>query len=67
MELARRNWMLEKPLEFTGIQFFNLPPSPNTVSEAARDYLPLTVERLCDLQGTMSRHWSPSAYHPTLA
>ena len=27
MELARRNWMLEQPLEFTGIQFFNLPPS----------------------------------------
>ena len=45
--------MLEQPLDFTGcssIQFFNLPPSPNTVSEASRIYLPLNMQRLCDLQ-----------------
>ena len=65
-----RSWMLQQPLDFTGcssIQFLNSPPSPDTVSEAARDYLPLTVQRLCDLRDAMPRHWSPSASHPTLA
>ena len=54
--------MLEQPLDFTvcsSIQFFNLcpslihPPSPNTVSEAARGYLPITVQRL----HAMPRGW----------
>ena len=62
--------MLEQPLDFTGcssIQFFNSPPSPNQVSQAARGYLPLTVQRLCDLRETMPRHWSASASHPTFS
>ena len=65
-----RNWMLEQPLDFTGcssIQFLNSPHSPNTVSEVAQGYLPLTVQPLCDLQDAMPRHRSPSATHPTLA
>ena len=72
--------MLEEPLDFTGcssIQFFHSPPFPNsppppppppplkTVIEAARGYLPLTVQSLCDLRDAMPRHWSPSASHPT--
>ena len=52
--------MLEQPLDFTGcssIQFFNSPPSPNTVSEAARGTFPLTVQHLCDLREPMTLHW----------
>ena len=44
--------MLEQPLDFIGysnIQFFDSPPSPDTVSEAAWGYLLLTQQRLCDL------------------
>ena len=58
--------MLEQPLDFTGcssIQFFNSPPSPNTVSEAARGTFPLTVQHLCDLREPMTLHWSASASH----
>ena len=32
---------------------------PNTVSYTTYDYLPLTVQYLCDLQDTMPSHWSP--------
>ena len=59
--------MLEQPLVFTGcssIQFFNSPPVPNTVSEAAQSSLLLTVPHRCDLQDTMPRHSSPNASHP---
>ena len=59
--------MLEQPLVFTGcssIQFFNSPPFPNTVSEAAQSSLLLTVPHRCDLQDTMPRHSSPNASHP---
>ena len=59
--------MLNKtPLEQVGccsrIQVFNSAPSlinhlfPNTVSEAARGYLPLIVQHLCDLRDAMQRH-----------
>ena len=62
----RRNWMLEQPLAFSGcstIQFFNSLPSLNTVSEAARGNLLLTVQHLCDIWDAMPLHWSPSACH----
>ena len=49
-----------------GIQFFDSPSFPNTVSWATFGYLPLTVQHLCDLQDTMPYHWLPSASHPTL-
>ena len=51
--------MLEEPLDFTGfssIQFSYSLLSPNTVSEAARGYLPLTVQRLFDLRDAMPLH-----------
>ena len=53
--------MLEQPL------FFNSPPSAITVSEAARDYLPFTMQYLRDLRDAMLLHWSPNASHLTLA
>ena len=34
----------------------NSPLAPNTVSEAAWSYLPLTVHWLCDLGDAMSHH-----------
>ena len=55
--------MLEQPLLSTGcsnIQFFNSPPFLEH-SQAARGTKELTVQPLCDLQGAMPRHWSPSA------
>ena len=53
---------------FTGclsIQFFDSPPFPNTVSQAAFGYLPLTVQHLCDLRDAIPHHWSTNASHPT--
>ena len=50
----------------SGIQFFDSPPFPNTVSKATFGYLPLTVQHLCELQDAMPCHWSSSASHPTL-
>ena len=49
-----------------GIQLFDSPPYPSTVSQAAFGYLPLTVLHLCELQDTMPNYWSPSAFHPIL-
>ena len=52
---------------FTGcssMQFFNLLPSTKTVSEAAKESPPLTVQHLCDLQDAISLQWLPSASHP---
>ena len=54
------------PTFCSGIQFFYLPPFPNTASQTTFGYLLLTVQHLCDLQDAMPRHWSPSASHPTL-
>ena len=42
------------------------PDIPNTVSQDTFGTLPLTVQYLCDLRDAMSRHWSPSTFHPTL-
>ena len=60
----KENWMLEKPLVFTGrpsIQFVN---SPLLLTQLVRlPGYPLTVQLLCDLQDTMSLHWLPSASH----
>ena len=50
--------MLEQPFIFTvcsSIQFFNSPPSLNTVSAAARGSLTLTVQWLYDLRDA---YWS---------
>ena len=47
--------------------FPNSPPFPNTISEAVRGYILLTVQCLCDLRDAMPRHCSSSASHPTLA
>ena len=47
--------------------FPNSPPFPNTVSEAVRGYLLLTVQCLRDLRDAMPRHCSSSVSHPTLA
>ena len=33
-------------------------PSPNTVSEAAKGDLPLTVHHFCDIRDDMPLHWS---------
>ena len=52
-KLSRRSCILEKPYSFTGCsstQFFNLLPSPNTVSETVWSKIPLTVQHLRDLQ-----------------
>ena len=49
------------------MQFFNLTPLPNTVSQDTFRTLPLTVQYLCDLRDTMPRHWSSSTSHPTLS
>ena len=40
----------------SGIQFFDLPPFPNTASQTTFGYLLLTVQHLCDLQDAMPRH-----------
>ena len=37
---------------------------PNTVPQATYGYLPLIVQYLCDLRGTMPRHSSPGTSHP---
>ena len=62
--------MLEQPLLFLlAVQAFSLlihPTFPNTVSQNTYCTLSLTVQYLCDLQDTMSRHWSPSTSHLTL-
>ena len=62
LDSRRFNWILEQPLLFTGcssIQFFNLPPFPNTVSWTTIGSFLLTVQSLCELQYTMPHHWSP--------
>ena len=49
-----------------GIQFFDSITLFSTQSvRLPFGYLPLTVPQLCDLQHTMSFHYSPSAFHPT--
>ena len=58
--------MLEQPLVFTGclsFQFFNSPPSPNTVSEAIGGSLLLNLEHLGGLHEVLPLHWSPSAFY----
>ena len=57
------------PIGETGclsIQFFNLPPFLNTVSQDTFGTLPLTVQCLRDLRDVMPLHWSPSTSHQTL-
>ena len=65
--------MLEQRLVFTScssIQFFNLPPSLNTVSEAGSLWQPTThrslqriVQHLCELWDSMPYHWTSSVSH----
>ena len=60
----KENWMLEKPLVFTGrpgIQFVN---SPLLLIQLVRlPGNPLTVQLLCYLQDAMPLHWLPSTSH----
>ena len=42
-------WLLKHPVFYSPPSLID-PLSPNTISEAGRGYLPLTVQRLCNLQ-----------------
>ena len=64
-ELAPTQSYLLFLFEYLDIQFLIPLPFPNAVSQATFGYLPLTVQRLCNLQDVMPCQWSPSASHTT--